>query len=97
MPGAAEEEAETAMSATTDLHDLRDFLEGARHGSILCPRMSTVAGAEALAEALNFRGELRKLWSEQCSLRARLAMALRDVDGLRATNERLTDLIEPRP
>lgn len=86
------------MTATTDLHDIADRLDGVLHGALwpTSLRCSTVAGraCDELAEQL--RARLHAAWSENCVLRARLASALAEVEGQRAMNAVLTEEAESR-
>ncbi len=84
------------MSAVTDLHDIVDLLDAIIHGAPFPTSIvpTTQTGGDAWGMAKELRRRLYMSWSEGCALRGRLAMALRDVDGLRATNERLTNLLE---
>jgi hypothetical protein len=86
------------VSAAQDLRELGDALDAALTG---WPRpsyslMTTEAGRVA-ERATRQLFELRyKQWAEICVMRGRLARALCDVEGLRASNEALTTEIEAR-
>ena len=86
------------MSASSDMRDLRDYLDSALTGWIGGRYdMTTVNGSEAFRLAKQLRHDRHKRWAEMCVLRARLSRALADVDGLRATNEVLTNLVDTEP
>lgn len=83
------------MSAAQDLRDIRDAIDGMLVGWIgWRQKLSTKAGAECLDMVNEARRRLYKSWGENCALRTRLAAALREVDGLRATNELLTNTLD---
>lgn len=86
------------MSATRDLHDLRDRLDGVLHGALwpTSIRCSTVAGRECDELVEQLRARLYESWSEGCTLRARLVRLCADNEGQRAMNAILTEEAERR-
>jgi hypothetical protein len=86
------------VSTAHDLRDVRDQLDGVLHGALWPASLqcSTVSGREAQALVEEVRRRLYRSWSENCTLRARLARALVEVDGQRSLNERLTEELEVR-
>lgn len=87
------------MSATKDLHDIADRLDGVLHGafwptSIKC---STAAGRACAGLTEQLRARLYAAWSENCVLRAHLSRALEEVEGQRDMNAILTTEAEGAP
>ncbi len=80
------------MAAIDDLRNVLTALDSALTGWIGYPFPSTTKTGQ---RALEFVAELRKRryrdWGENIALRARLARALADNDGLRDCNAQLTD------
>lgn len=83
------------MSATQDLRELADEIDALLTG---WPRsrsfMTTETGKKAEAYVRRLREERYRQWSENCALRARVLRLAEDNDGLRATNELLTNELE---
>ena len=83
------------MSAKDDLRDLRDLLDAALTGWIGANfKPSTKTGERCSELVAKLRQRIYRSWGENLALRARLHQALRDVDGLRAANQLLTDELE---
>jgi hypothetical protein len=86
------------MTATKDLHDIADRLDGVLHGALwpTSIRCSTASGraCDELVEQL--RARLYAAWSENCTLRARVTRLAADNEGQRAMNAQLTEEAEER-
>ncbi len=83
------------MSAIDDLRNLDTALDSAITGWIgYAWKATTKTGERCLAMVAQMRERHYKAWGINCALRARLARALDDNDGLRDGNARMTAEIE---